>query len=186
MINRKGRIIMALLLGLLSLLNFGGCKNESPTTGNTIDKTDYDAPKVIESKDITAFRFSCVLFGEAYPDGIKEIDLRIARDSGGVLTVYEDKSGISFPADDDILKNLQSVIDKYELAKNNGVYKYVSGLAPGYQPYEFTADYASGEKLTFTENNDPYAQWEIAVCDVFTEWFAANGIVMTATDTDNS
>ena len=117
--NRKGIIVMALLLGLLSFLGLGGCKKESPTTGNTIDKTDYDAPKVIESKDISAFRFSCVLFGDAYPDGMKEFDLRIADDESGVLTVYEDKSGISFPADDEILKELQSVIDKYELAKNN-------------------------------------------------------------------
>ena len=67
--NRKGVILMAALLSLLVLFVLTACTQDEPDPapepepidGGTTTYIDANAPKVIESKDITAFSLNCYL-----------------------------------------------------------------------------------------------------------------------------
>ena len=170
---------MAVLLGLLTLFGLGGCKEDAapepePIDGGTTTHTDANAPKVIESKDITEFSVDFYLSNRWRGDEEHFFSFRI-QDVGGVLTASEERSGASQPADEALLTALQQVIDEYDLAQFNGIYQVTAGLPPECQPRTLRVEYASGEILTFTENNEPEAAWAERVYEVFADWFAANG-----------
>ena len=178
---RKNRYIKTLLISIvlcgLTLFGFGGCKKQPVAiSGGTVDKTDYDAPKVIESKDITEFstRFFLIegLDGEVVN---RRFQFEIKNNENGELTVFETESGASVPANSELLASVQNVIDNNDLVSKNGIYRITAGLAPEYQEGFLNAAYASGETLSFTENNDPYAQWAKEMYAVFADWFENNG-----------
>ena len=68
-------------------------------------------------------------------------------------------TGANAFAEDAFLVQLQNVIDAYRLVELNGVYRVTAGLAPEYQECCVFVEYESGEKLNFTVNNDPEAEW---------------------------
>ena len=148
--------------------------------GGTIDNSDKKAPKKIESKDITGFSCTIILggdWGEEYlSTGGKEFNFCIKKNPAGDLTAYEEESGIEYPADDELLKGLQDLIDEYGLVYMNGTDKVTQALPPPYGEITFIADYASGEKLRFSVNNSPEADWEMAIYILFADWFSKNGI----------
>ncbi len=185
---------LAVLLSLFSLIGLGGCRGEtapeppaSPpvqkpeqeiTSGGVTNKTDPNAPKVIESKDISDYSVNFRLNGEWSP-GHKNVffTFEVKPGESGVLTASESVTGVSAPADRALLDALQAVIDAYHLAGQNGVYKLTAGIDPSeFGPSTLTVHYASGETLTFTVNNDPYEPWTRATYLVFAKWFAAQGI----------
>ncbi len=167
---------MAVLLSLFTFLGTGGCTQEQEyTTGGTTNKTDPDAPKVIQSKDITEFQASFFLANRWSGEEENDFQFQI-QEENGVLTASEKIRDIRARADEQLLKDLQAVIDKYDLASMNGVYEVTAGLAPECQEREFNAVYASGETLKFTINNEPYARWAEDIYDVFAGWFSAQGI----------
>ena len=177
--NGKGVILMAALLSLLVLFLLTACTQDAepepePIDGGTTVHTDANAPKVIESKDITAFSLNCYLSNRWRGDEEHFFSFRI-QDIGGVQTASEEESGASFPADEALLTALQEIVDEYDLAQFNGVYEVTAGLPPECQPRTLRVEYASGEILTFTENNEPVAAWAERVYEVFADWFAANG-----------
>ena len=177
--NRKGVILMAALLSLLVLFLLTACTQETepepePIDGGTTTHIDANAPKAIESKDITAFSLNCYLSNRWRGDEERFFRFKIEEENG-VLTASEERSGISRPADAALLTALQEIIDKYELVKNNGIYKVTAGLPPEFQESTLFAGYASGETLTFTRNNEPAAEWAEDIYDLFADWFAANG-----------
>ena len=176
---------MAALLCASLLFGMAGCtkpaetpEEPEPIDGGTTIKTDPDAPKVIESKDIRAFSANFFLVNRwrgEMEDWNRFFEFRIENDENGTLMATETHSGASLPADKDLLNALQIVIDGYDLASRNGVYEVTAGLPPEYQESTLQVSYESGEYLTFTVNNEPEAKWAEAVFDVFAEWFAANG-----------
>ncbi|MBO7676921.1 MAG: hypothetical protein J6S49_05355 [Erysipelotrichaceae bacterium] len=172
---RKGRIIMITLLVTMMSFGFFGCQKEEPISGGTTDKTDYNAPKEIKSKDISELstHFYLDLRYTANDDHL--FDFEIKKDDSGTLMATENNSGISFKADKKLLDDLQAVIDKYELVKDNGVNKVTAGLPPEFQPCYLKVDYASGEQLYFRYDNDPSAKWATRFYDIFARWFADNG-----------
>ncbi len=180
--NGKGKRIMritTILLSALALLS--GCHSRpplAPVCGGVTDKTDQKAPKVIESKDISDYRVNFMLHGEWSP-GHKSVfyTFEVKPDDSGTLTASESVTGVSAPADKSLLDALQAIIDKYRLVEENGVYRITAGLDPSeYGPCTLTVNYASGEKLTFTLNNEPGAEWAKATYLAFADWFAARGI----------
>ena len=177
--NGKGVILMAALLSLLVLFLLTACTQDTepepePIDGGTTVHTDANAPKVIESKDITGFDVDLFLSNRWRGDEEHFFSFRI-QDVGGVLTASEEESGASFPADKALLTALQEIIDEYDLAQFNGIYEVTAGLPPECQPRTLRVEYASGEILTFTENNEPEAAWAERVYEVFADWFTANG-----------
>lgn len=176
---KKGLVIMSVFLNLAALF---GCTsnfpaNNNPTSGGTTIKTDENAPKEIVSKDIVGMNVEIYALTRWTNDrdGEEEYNFVIEKDENDVLTVYEKEHGLSHSADDEILKEVQDIIDKNKLAYDNGLYEVTAGLAPAYHPRKFEVNYASGEKLTFTVNNNPEALWEEEMWDAFAAWFAKNG-----------
>ena len=176
---KKGLVIMAVFLNLAALF---GCEpdvlsNYNPTSGGTTIKTDNTAPKEIVSKDIVGMDVEVYVLTRWTNDrdGEEGYDFVIDKDENNVLTVYEKEHGLSHAADDEILKEIQDIIDKNKLVSDNGLYEVTAGLAPEFHPRKFEVNYASGEKLSFTVNNNPEAAWAEEMYDAFAAWFAKNG-----------
>ena len=165
---------------LLSALAAIGCGKkpviEEPLCGGVTDKTDPKAPKVIESKEITDYYAHFLLQGE-WSEGHKDefYTFSIKKDDAGNLTVSENTTGVSAPADSGLLTGLQEIIDTYKLASDNGEYRTTAGLPPEFWPCTLTVNYASGEKLTFTHDNNPDAAWAGETYLLFADWFAGKG-----------
>ena len=181
--HTRGKIIMAALFSLLTFLGLGGCASaiDRPECGGTTDRTDHNAPKTIASKELTDYYAHFYLRGEWSP-GRKDrfYTVEVRKDEQGILTatVWTDSlkdARVSFPADEKLLTQLQAIIDERKLAGRNGVYRVTAGLPPEFQACHFKAGYASGEKLEFTENNNPDAEWTRETYLAFAEWFAAKG-----------
>ena len=179
---KGGRRLMAGLLTGALLMGLSGCQKEpepviepEPVDGEGTNKTDYNAPKEIASKDITLFSTSFFQANRWTSSKSHDFEFQIRPDEGGALTASEEVSGIRVPADETLLHAVQEIIDKYDLVKKNGVYEVNYSLSPEYQKCTLTADYASGETLRFTDLNDPYAQWSEEIYDVFSNWFQEKG-----------
>ena len=179
----KAKAILSALLSVLTFFGLGGCAAAvgPPVCGGTTDKTDHSAPKKIESKELVAFYAHFYLRGEWSP-GRKNCfyTCEVQKDEQGALTaiVWKDsvqEARVSLPADESLLASLVSVIDKHNLAAKNGVYRVTAGLPPPFQKCHFSASYASGETLEFTENNNPDAEWTRETYLAFAEWFAEKG-----------
>jgi hypothetical protein len=145
--------------------------------GGVTDKSDRRASKVINSKDIAEFYARFGLSGEWAKGHVDEFfTFEVKKDVVGVLTATERLTGISAPADAALLSALQEVIDRYGLSQENGVYRTTAGLPPIFGPCEMRVKYASGEKLSFTRNNEPQAEWEKKMYLAFSGWFEEKGI----------
>lgn len=195
-------LVTAVLLGAFALAGFGGLgactapsgsgesasvsisesgssmlfSSEEPLCGGTTDRTDWDAPKTIESKDIVQYRASFYLVGEWSPGrGDEQYVFEVLPDANGTPMASEQTSGISYPADAELLGALQSIIDDDSLAAENGVYRVTAGLPPEFQFCELNVSYASGETLAFTTNNNPDAEWAKDTYLAFANWFAKQG-----------
>ena len=180
MTGKKGKRIMAAMLCVLLLFGLCGCARkpnmaDEPVDGGNTHHVDSGAPKVIESKDITDLKMSFFVATRWDSEENGFFTFTVGQE-GGALTATEENRGIRCPADGTLLTALQEIIDRYDLASQNGLYDVTAGLAPEYQPGGITVLYASGEKLTFTTDNNPFAMWAQDAYDVFAEWFAINGI----------
>lgn len=162
--RNTGKLILSAALSALTFFSFGGCSGRpigSPECGGVTDKTDHNAPKTIVSKDLTSFYAHFYLRGEWSPGkGDRFYTCEVRTDEQGVLTatVWTDSlqdACVRLPADEKLLATLQSIIDTYKLVGKNGYYRVTAGLPPEFQKCHFNANYASGEKLEFTENNNP-------------------------------
>ena len=175
----QARVLPALLCAaaLFALCGFadGSLTEPEPIDGGTTYWEDPDAPKAIESREITGFYAAFYLSERWNAEEIHDFEFRVTRGEDGVLTASEAISGVCLPADEALLSALQRVIDAYGLASRNGVYDVTAGLPPEYQERTLRVDYASGECLRFTVNNDPYAEWAEEVYTVFADWFARQG-----------
>ena len=179
-----GKLLLSAALSALTLFSFGGCSGRpigAPECGGVTDKTDRNAPKTIASKDLTSFYAHFYLRGEWSPGkGDRFYTFEVHKDEQGVLTAFAQTDSvqsavISRPADEQLLAALQSIIDTYKLAGNNGYYRVTAGLPPEFQKCHFNANYASGEKLEFTKNNNPDAEWPKETYLAFARWFAEKG-----------
>ena len=182
--KQMGKTILSAALSALTFFSFSGCAGRpigAPECGGVTDKTDHRAPKEIASKDLTSFYAHFFLPGEWSPgrkDCFYTFDVR--KDEAGVLTATAradivTSPGISRPADESLLRALQSIIDARQLVSKNGYYRVTAGLPPEFQTCHFNAVYASGETLTFTENNNPDAEWTRETYLAFVDWFAGQG-----------
>lgn len=154
--------------------------------GGTIDNTDNKAPKVITSKQLTYFSACVYLSTRENQNGEHKFDFEIKQSESGTLTAYEHNLSVSCKADTRMLESLQTIIDKFSLALKNGENRITAGLPPEYQPCTFKALYASGEKIYFRCNNEPYSQWAEEVYTVFAEHFAQNGERSLVAQTEQS
>ena len=158
------------IIGFLMVLT--GCQKETEPdigTGGEVDNST-DAPKMIESKNITEFSFEFFVY-YWLEEGEDLSDNYCLKVKDGIVSAF----GIEEEADEQLMSDIQTLIDKYQLVENNGVDKYTSGLAPEYQPFTFEAVYDSGEKLYFSMDNGPYDDWEIDFFKLFYNYMISKG-----------
>lgn len=137
-------------------------------SGGVIDRTDQNAKKQIESKNISEFFSKFYIYDkyEAGNDGEFWISIK-DNDKGEHVLKVEGVYNHELVVGDEVLAGVQDIIDRYELVKKNGKYRVVAGLAPEYGPWEIRVLYDSGEQLKFYENGDPNGDWTGALRDYF-------------------
>lgn len=169
------------MIGLLcvSLFFFSGCKKDKePITGGKSDNSDYNAPKVIKSKNIIDFSTSFFI-NDKYEngnDGVYTIEIKNNDNNEHILTI---KGVYNFETvvDDKVLKDVQAIIDKNDLVKNNGINSITHGLPYEYQPWSMNVVYDSKEKLSFYENAYPNAMWILDFRDYFEKFMIDSGYI---------
>lgn len=161
----------------LLMTGCGKTANQEIVSGGVSDKSNPNAPKVIESTEIVEFSVSVYLSNRWTEDDRHTFAFAVTPDENGVLTAYETLSGIQSPADEALLSALQEVISRNDLAAMNGIYRVTAGLPETHRPRELKVLYASGETLQYTVNNNPQEAWAAEICDVFADWFQTKGIV---------
>lgn len=140
---------------------------ETPLCGGVTDRTDHAAPKVIQSKEITALSTSFLLMDEASPRGeVRHWSFVVEKDDSGSIMVKAG-DGAEVKAGAALLSELQQVIDRFDLAALNGTDRVVAGLPPMFGPCRLNVVYASGERLYFRRNSRPQEGWPKAMLDVF-------------------
>ena len=162
------KAMWSILLAALSGLLLTACRpaEEVPLCGGVTDRTDHSAPKAIVSKEITAL---CASFWMQDEEGRgMSWTLSAKREgSGGVSVSVEGAVQEKAQADAAFLDAVQEVIDRFELAKLNGIDRVTAGLPPAFSPTRLSVDYASGERLYFQMNGRPDAEWPAALLEIF-------------------
>lgn len=152
-----------------------GCHDEDIIDGGSIDNTDPNAPKVINSKEIK--ELNTYFYLDDYLNnnytGFYEIDIK---ENNGEFILKESKT---FKIEENICKEevakFQEIIDKYELVKANGYDKVTAGLPPEYQPMALSVKYVSNESLYFRENNNPDSEWTMQFVKCTKDIFISHG-----------
>ena len=157
-------IMLAALAGLL----LTSCRpaEEAPLCGGVTDRTDHYAPKAIVSKEMTALSASFWVQDEE-GRGTRWTLSAKKDSSGGVSVSVEGAGKEEAQADSAFLDAVQEVIERFELAKLNGIDRVTAGLPPAYSPTWLSVDYASGERLYFQMNGRPEAEWPRALLEIF-------------------
>ena len=159
-------IMLAAVAGLL--LTACWPDEKAPICGGVTDRTDHSAPKVIVSRQISAVVASFWLRDEE--ERGTRWTLSAKKDSsGGVSVRVEGAVQEEAQADSAFLEAVQEIIDRFELAKLNGIDRVTAGLPPAYSPTRLNVDYASGECLYFQMNGRPEAEWPRALLEIFLE-----------------
>ncbi len=157
-------IMLAALAGLL--LTACWPEEKAPLCGGVTDRTDHSVPKAIVSKQISAVVASFWLRDEEGRGTRWKLSAK-KDSSGGVSVSVEGAVKEEAQAESAFLDAVQEVIDRFELAKLNGIDRVTAGLPPAYSPTWLSVDYASGERLYFQMNGDPKAEWPRALLEIF-------------------
>ena len=177
MAERKGKKLMAIVLACAMCFLFGACDKkieEEPVEGGNTVMIDNNAPKHISSKKIIGFSAPVFLSNRYSGEESHEFEFAVEKVDDKLMAV-EKVNDVSMEADEDFLNSLQEIIDKYDLASLNGIYDVTAGLPPECQGNEIKVEYESGEVLSFTKNNEPFAWWAEDVYDLYASYFTANG-----------
>lgn len=135
--------------------------------GGRVDR-GFDAPKVIQSKDLTALDTE-FFYTEKYGDrGYACLRIKLERDEKNELILSEEnRYNVSTEVGNEVLSGTQELIDKFKLSGLNGTDEYTSGLPYPYSPMYFKARYASGESIYFYVDGNPQEPW----CNELAEYF---------------
>ena len=163
--------IIAVITGIITGCTVRG-RHEA---GGTTDKTEPNAPKVINSKELTYLETDFRHNSRWSAGDDHRFIFELSEDETGAIILKEKERNISVTADQALMNSVQDIIDNDKLVQSNGIYRVTAGLPPEYQPCYFEARYASGEKISFTVNNDPYARWSADLYDLFADYFSRKG-----------
>ena len=188
----QGKVLCTLLLLFLTACGSEKAEitetTEPPMPGMQIEKTDATAPKEIASRDITEFSVSFLYYGKADPaqNGIYYFTVKPAGEDFTLTSNGCIPGEMTINAE--AMESLQTVIERFNLVKLNGVDSVTTGLPAEFAPWTLWAAYASGETLYFNVDGHPDAvnadgtramQWT----DGMQAWLAAQfGVINEDTD----
>ncbi len=160
------RIITSIIL--LMTIGFSGCglsrRNTDDIDGGVKTyNSGEDSPKVIESTEIISFEFEVSLYNIVVEEESELVGrnykLSAVLEDGVVKSKikWRDRAGAGeehdFTADASFMKNLQTIVEKYNFAQYNGYISKVSGL-PDMYGAKIDIKYASGESIYAYDNQD--------------------------------
>jgi len=139
-----------------------GCKDqEVPITGGAIQETNYEAPKKIESTEITSFNCE---FSLTAVEGELEFPLQYGmyyltaelKDNKAlceyrIVTADNEIEEFSFETGKEFMDELQMIVSENDLAQHNGTDVFVVGIADMYGSY-LNIKYASDEYIYARHN----------------------------------
>lgn len=175
--NKFYFIVLVIVIVIILLFLLVSCNSKKPDrddniqTGGHVDYSDPNAPKTIESKEITSFTYSFFIHSSDYEwdfddESYREIlynnctfslerEEEGARCIGSGYSQYgDDTFDFEFLADLSALDDLQSIIDQYKLATSNGIHERTIGIPEGLGA-DLTVKYASGERIDAYDNAGP-------------------------------
>ncbi len=148
-------------------------KTEPFVCGGTDTTLDKSAPKVIESKDMTLFDVSCSFYGVVLADGSKEKPLHFFHafaaptGEGSFLFLktsrrYSDEYSSAWAyVKEDVFPALVDLVNDASLAEKNGYHSTTHGLPQNFGG-SVNVRYASGEKISFSDNQCPIMSIPVA------------------------
>ena len=145
--------------------------------GGTRIRHDTDAPKVIESRELTRFscRFSALSLMEEDTQLLRGVyDFSASRGEDGVSCTVDCNNPKVLGGErrevrtEEFLAELEQLVREHNVAQYNGSYYKVSGLPDFYGAW-VDAEYASGETLYCYNNQDPFLPAEMIreLCRLF-------------------
>lgn|GEM_PF-898980 len=148
--------------------------DEPLAPGGTTDGSDPNAPKTIESTEITSFECTASLFSLLTKSPLlvsPRYEFSAKREGDRAVCTCVSKDGErEFIEEAEFLDRLQAIVADYDLASYNGIYRWTHGL-----PDDFGAslrvEYASGERISATNNQDMFLP--IAALEELAELFGA-------------
>lgn len=162
---------------LLIFLNFFGImkscsQNNLPVSGGRTVRQEKCDP--IKSTELKSLSVSMFISPRAYRGAFEgHYSIKVQPADDGKFTLSCEGNTVTIGADE--VMGFQNIIMAHGLESKNGLYSVTAGLAPEYQPMHFDAEYASGEKLSFTVNNEPLSQWEILLFRYVRDLLLAHG-----------
>ncbi len=168
-----------MIIGILLLIT--GCKKGvgegDVVNGGRVDYSDKKASKVIKSEELIYFQTSFHLAADEIYNDLRDYSFQMTTAENGNIYISEgyDES-IKCQTDGIFVANLAQLIKDHNLAALNGVKRKTYGLPPEFDTCSLSAEYASGEVLSFYDDGDPNSDWTNAVFDLFAKEFTAHGI----------
>lgn len=138
----------------------GDGPGEDPEDGYRSDRSDPDAPKTIESKQIILVDCWFSTMDDAEPGVLGNHIYRLwaKLENGAVKGTYEVRDTgekIDFRASHTLLNRVRELADKYEVAELNGRHVEVKGL-PGDFGADIEIQYASREAILADDNSENF------------------------------
>lgn len=167
---RHTKYIITAILFFMGFLNVFS-QRDIACGGKTVKQTKCSP---IKSNELKSLKTKFYIAPRAYYgtfEGSYSIEMSPSDNGKYTLSCNEERAVVS----GDILKKVQEIIKKYDLEKNNGLYSVTAGLPPECQPMYFTAEYVSGEKLSFTHDNNPFSEWTCLLFRLFRNELIAQG-----------
>jgi len=136
--------------------------------GGVKDNTNLSAPKSISSREIISFytRFFCEDPNDSSYNGVYRFQIS-KTDSGKFLLSASGTIKGSIEVKASLLEDVQQIIERHELVKLNGISCVTQGLPVQYSPCSLSAEYISGEQLSFTTDGCPDSPWCIDLKNLF-------------------
>ena len=132
--------------------------------GGIVKTVNADAPKIINSTQIMIFecKFSTLAFLDLDADIGNRVYILEARLENEFVngryrhrSRFENNVDVKFKAEQSFMERLQRIIEKHNLANNNGVCVEVKGL-PDMYGAKLRVDYESGERIYTSNNQDNF------------------------------
>jgi len=135
--------------------------------GGVVTHFDTDAPKTIESTEITVFKCEFSLIDAGEPDELGnavytlEAYVKDGVVAGSIESYdrYSSRMNATFETDITFMEKLQEIAVKYSLAELNGQHYKVSGLPEMYGS-KLSVEYASGESIYAYNNQSRFLSYE--------------------------
>ena len=141
--------------------------------GGTDATLDKSAPKVIASREMTLFDVSCSFYGVVLPDGSREKPLHwfhafaAPTGEGSFLFLktsrrYSDEYSSAWAyVKEDVFPALVDLVNDVDLAEKNGYHSTTHGLPQNFGG-SVNVRYASGEAISFSDNQSPIMSISVA------------------------